>query len=60
MLTAFSLSIFLSLIIGYLGRRRRIGFWGLTFGSLLLTPIVGLLLLLITDDVPQPRPYHDK
>ena len=60
MLTAFSLSIFLSLIIGYLGRKRRIGFWGLTFGSLLLTPIVGLLLLLITDDVPQPESSGNK
>ncbi|WP_281560641.1 hypothetical protein [Thalassomonas sp. RHCl1] len=60
MFTAFSLSLFLSLVIGYLGRRRRIGFWGLTFGSLLLTPIVGLILLLITDDVPQPEQYHHK
>ena len=60
MITAFSLSIFLSLVIGYLGRRRRIGFWGLTFGSLLLTPIVGLILLLITDDVPKHRYYRDR
>ncbi|WDE02543.1 hypothetical protein [Thalassomonas actiniarum] len=60
MFTAFSLSLFLSLVIGYLGRRRRIGFWGLTFGSLLLTPIVGLILLLITDDVPQPEQYRHK
>ena len=51
MFTAFTLSIALSLIIGYLGRRRRIGFWGMAFGSMLLTPLIGLIILLVTDDV---------
>lgn len=51
MLTLFTLSIFLSLIIGYLGRRRKIGFWGLTFGSMLLSPLIGFIILLVTDDV---------
>jgi hypothetical protein len=58
MLTIFFASFFASLIIGYLGRKRRMGFWGLTFGSLLLTPIIGLILLLVTDDVPQPQPVE--
>lgn len=35
-----------SLIIALFGSRFRFGFWGYFFGSLLLTPIVGLLLLL--------------
>jgi len=53
MLTLFALSIALSLIIGYLGRRRRIGFWGMAFGSMLLTPLIGVVILLVTDDVNQ-------
>lgn len=53
MITLLSASFVVSIIIGYLGRRRRMGFWGLTFGSLLLTPLIGLLLLILTDDVPQ-------
>jgi len=51
MLTFITLSVFLSLIIGYLGRRRKIGFWGLVFGAMLLTPLIGLVILLMTDDV---------
>lgn len=51
MLAIITGGLTLSLIIGYLGRRRRIGFWGLTFGSILLTPLVGLIILLVTDDV---------
>ena len=36
----------LSLLIAAAGRRFRFGFWGYFFGSILLTPILGLLLLL--------------
>jgi hypothetical protein len=35
-----------SLIIALFGSRFRFGFWGYFFGSLLLTPFIGLLLLL--------------
>src|SRR4051812_31230261 len=35
----------LSIVIGYLGRNQRFGFWGLLFGSILLTPVMGVLLL---------------
>jgi hypothetical protein len=35
-----------SLVIALFGSRFRFGFWGYFFGSILLTPIVGLLLLL--------------
>ena len=38
--------IILSVIIGFLGRRLRFGFWGYFFASILLTPIIGLLLLI--------------
>ena len=39
----------LSLLLGYLGRHKKMGFWGLFFASILLTPIIGLILLLVTD-----------
>jgi hypothetical protein len=42
-----------SVIIALFGSKFRFGFWGYLFGSLLLTPIVGLLLLLAA--IP-PRP----
>jgi hypothetical protein len=35
-----------SLLIAGFGRRFRFGFWGYFFGSVLLTPVIGLLLLL--------------
>ncbi len=35
-----------SVIIAYLGRHLRFGFWGYFFASILLTPIIGLLLLI--------------
>jgi hypothetical protein len=35
----------LSIVIGCLGRNQRFGFWGLLFGSILLTPVMGVLLL---------------
>lgn len=41
--------IFISFIIGYLGRDRKMGFWGYFFATLLLTPFVGVLLLLVSD-----------
>jgi hypothetical protein len=34
-----------SLIVGLIGRNRKFGFWGYFFASLLLSPIIGLLLV---------------
>ncbi|HEY3380268.1 MAG TPA: hypothetical protein VGK32_00790 [Vicinamibacterales bacterium] len=42
-------------IIALLGSNRRFGFWGYFFGSLLLTPFIGLLLYLATDGPVRPR-----
>lgn len=36
-------------IIAFMGRKKRMGFWGYFFASLLLTPLIGLLLVLVTD-----------
>jgi hypothetical protein len=35
-----------AMIIGFFGQRLRFGFWGYFFASVLLTPIIGLLLLI--------------
>ena len=51
MFAILTCSIVLSPIIGYFGRRRHLGFWGFTFGSLLFSPLMGLLVLLVTDDI---------
>jgi hypothetical protein len=35
----------LCVVAGFAGRKRRIGFWGFLFASVIFTPIVGLLFL---------------
>ena len=35
-----------AILIGFFGRNFRFGFWGYFFASILLTPIVGLIMLL--------------
>jgi len=47
--------IILAIVIGFLGRNRRFRFWGYFFASVLLTPIVGLLLLLAAIPLAEPR-----
>lgn len=42
--------IALSLLVGYVGRRRKFGFWGYMFVSLFLTPLVGFLTVLSSDE----------
>ncbi len=41
--------VFISFLLGILGRNRKMGFWGYFFGSILLTPLIGLLLVLASD-----------
>lgn len=43
------LILLLSFIVGLLGRDRKFGFWGYFFASLLLTPVIGLILVLASD-----------
>ena len=43
----------LSLFIGLLGMNSRLGFWGNFFASILLTPLVGLLLVLASGSKKQ-------
>ena len=42
--------ILISFIFGYLGRNKRMGFWGYFFAALFLTPFVGAILLLVSDN----------
>jgi hypothetical protein len=41
-----------ALLIAFLGANRPMGFWGYFFSSLLLTPVMGLLLLLTSSSKP--------
>ena len=49
------ISIILSLVIAFFGRDRKFGFWGYFFGSMLLTPLIGVLLLLAGGDKPAAK-----
>jgi len=44
-----------ALLIGLLGINRTMGFWGYFFGSLVLTPVVGVLLLLVSGSRTKPK-----
>jgi hypothetical protein len=43
--------VVLSILLGLMGYNRKFGFWGYFFGSMLLTPLVGILLVLASDPV---------
>ena len=49
MLIYAALVILASVTIGYFGRHRKMGFWGYFFGSIVLTPLIGLILLFASD-----------
>jgi hypothetical protein len=44
-----------ALLLGVIGRRRKLGGWGYFFASLLLTPVIGLLLVMASDPLPRVR-----
>ncbi len=48
----FALFFGLSLLVGVFGMRTRFGFWGNFFASILLTPVVGLLLVIAASGKP--------
>jgi hypothetical protein len=45
----FLLCALSSVVVGWIGRDRKFGFWGYFFCSLALTPIVGLVIVLASD-----------
>ena len=44
---------FVAALVGLVGARRRIGFGWTFFLSVLLTPIIGLIICLLSDPLPQ-------
>jgi len=45
----FAVVLFLlSLLVAWTGRYRKLGFWGYFFASLLLSPLIGALLVLVS------------
>jgi hypothetical protein len=51
--------VILSFIVALCGRNKKFGFWGYFFASLLLTPVIGLILVLASDKAP-PKPLENK
>lgn len=49
------LYLILCLGVGALGMNRKFGFWGYFFGSILLTPVIGALLVLASTPIQGPR-----
>ncbi len=47
--------ILLSLLAGFLGRRRRIGFWGVFFLSILTTPLATGFFIFVCAPARAPR-----
>lgn len=44
---------FVSLFIGMLGNNKTMGFWGYFFGSLIFTPLVGIILVIVSSPKKQ-------
>jgi hypothetical protein len=47
-----------SLIVAFLGRNQKFGFWGNFFASMLLSPLIGLLLVI--SGSPKAAPKADE
>jgi len=45
----FAIYITICLFIGLLGANRKFGFWGYFFGSIVLTPLIGIILIFASD-----------
>lgn len=54
-ITVVLLTILLSYIVGKIGKNRKFGFWGYFLLSILLTPLVGILLVLASDPRTKPQ-----
>ena len=42
--------VLLSIVVGWLGRHKQIGFVGFLFLSLIVTPVIALFILMIAQD----------
>ncbi|MFT5375672.1 MAG: putative membrane protein [Candidatus Latescibacterota bacterium] len=41
-----------SVLVAFVGRKRKFGFWGYLFCSLFFTPLIGFMLVLASDAKP--------
>ena len=48
--------IILTIILAWYGGYRKIGFWGAFFLSLLLSPLIGLIAVALSEKLPPPGP----
>ena len=39
--------VVISFIFGFLGRNKKMGFWGIFFATMFMTPLVGAILLIV-------------
>lgn len=46
---SFLLWVLLAIIVGFMGKKRKFGFWGYMLFSLFLSPLIGILLVLASD-----------
>ncbi len=46
----FLIYLGLSLLVAYFGKQRKFGFWGYFFASLILSPLIGFLLVVASDE----------
>lgn len=53
-----AICVIVSFFIGYFGRNRKMGFWGYLFASILLTPVIGLLLVIVSDKKKELSDYE--
>jgi hypothetical protein len=52
MIPGFFTLALLSALVAYIGKNRKFGFWGYFACSFLLTPIIGLVIVLASDKKP--------
>jgi hypothetical protein len=58
MIQLFVLNLALAFVIGFIGRKRRLGFWGHFFASILFTPIIGILLVVASRSPKREKRKH--
>jgi len=56
----FLVYILLSFVSAFLGRRRRIGFWGFFFMSLIVTPLFTAIFIFCAAPATPPRPSRKR
>lgn len=50
--------IFLAFLVGFAGSGKKIGYWGAFFLSLILSPVVGLIVGVVSDKEQPAHPSH--